>query len=44
MELDFSRGDLTAGLARGAGLVDVNVLNDLFGRARYLVARRGQGE
>lgn len=44
MELDFSRGDLTAGLARSAGLVDVNVLNDLFGRARYLVARRGQGE
>lgn len=44
MELDFSRGDLTAGLARGAGLVAVNVLNDLFGRARYLVARRGQGE
>jgi release factor glutamine methyltransferase len=44
MELDFSRGDLTAGLARGAGLVEVNVLNDLFGRARYLVARRGQGE
>ena len=44
MELDFSRADLSAGLARGAGLVEVNVLNDLFGRARYLVARRGQGE
>jgi len=44
MELDFSRADLTAELARGAGLVAVNVLNDLFGRARYLVARRGQGE
>jgi len=44
MELDFSRADLCAELARGAGLVAVNVLNDLFGRARYLVARRGQGE
>ena len=44
MELDFSRGAVTSGLARGAGLVEVNVLNDLFGRARYLVARRGQGE
>lgn len=44
MELDFSRSELTAGMARGAGLVDINVLNDLFGRARYLVARRGQGE
>lgn len=44
MELDFSRSDLTAELARGAGLVGVNVLDDLFGRARYLIARRGQGE
>jgi release factor glutamine methyltransferase len=44
MELDFFRSDLTAGLARDAGLVDVNLLDDLFGRARYLVARRGQGE
>ena len=43
MELDFSRSDRTAELARGAGLVDVNVLDDLFGRARYLIARRGQG-
>ena len=44
MELDFSRSALTADMARGAGLVDLNVLDDLFGRARYLVARRGQGE
>ena len=43
MELDFSRADLTAGLARGAGLTEIHVRNDLFGRARYLVARRGQG-
>lgn len=44
MELDFSRADLTAELARGAGLTEIHVRNDLFGRARYLVARRGQGE
>ena len=44
MELDFSRSDLTAELARGAGLVGVTVRDDLFGRARYLIARRGKGE
>lgn len=44
MELDFSRSAATACLARDAGLEAVNVLDDLFGRARYLVARRGQGE
>jgi len=44
MELDFSRSAATASLARDAGLEAVNVLDDLFGRARYLVARQGQGE
>lgn len=44
MELDFTRGAAVADLARAAGLCDINVLDDLFGRARYLVARRGQGE
>jgi release factor glutamine methyltransferase len=41
MELDSSRGSVTAGLAREAGLTRVTVLDDLFGRARYLIARRG---
>lgn len=41
MELDSSRGSVTAGLAREAGLSRVTVLDDLFGRARYLIARRG---
>ena len=44
MELDFTRGAAVAGLALEAGLSAVNVLDDLFGRARYLVARQGQGE
>jgi len=44
MELDFTRSAAVAGLAREAGFGGVNVLDDLFGRARYLVARRGQGE
>lgn len=44
MELDFTRAAAVAGLAHEAGLCSVNVLDDLFGRARYLLARRGQGE
>ena len=44
MELDFTRAEAVAGLAHEAGLGSVNVLDDLFGRARYLLARRGQGE
>jgi release factor glutamine methyltransferase len=44
MELDCTRSTAVAGLAREAGLGSVNVMDDLFGRARYLVARREQGE
>jgi release factor glutamine methyltransferase len=44
MELDSTRAEPAAGLAAAAGLGDVTVLNDLFGRARYLIARRGQAE
>ena len=41
MELDSTRGSVTAGLADQAGLSRITVLDDLFGRARYLIARRG---
>jgi release factor glutamine methyltransferase len=44
MELDSTRAGGAAGLAAAAGLGDITVLNDLFGRARYLIARRGQAE
>lgn len=44
MELDFTRSAAVAELARAAGLGSINVMDDLFGRARYLIARRGQGE
>jgi hypothetical protein len=44
MELDSTRAGPAAGLAAAAGLGEVTVLNDLFGRARYLIARRGQAE
>jgi release factor glutamine methyltransferase len=44
MELDFTRSTAVAELARSAGLGSINVMDDLFGRARYLIARRGQGE
>jgi hypothetical protein len=42
MELDSSRSEAVAGLAREAGFGSVDVWDDLFGRARYLTARRGQ--
>ena len=41
MELDSNRAGATAELARASGWGEVQVLDDLFGRARYLVARRG---
>jgi len=44
MELDSSRGAAVAACARDSGWEDVLVMDDLFGRARYLTARRGQGE
>lgn len=40
MELDSKRGGAAAELARGAGWTDINVWDDLFGRRRYLTARR----
>lgn len=41
LELDCSRSEEAARLAGAAGLVDVRVSDDLFGRARYLGARQG---
>lgn len=41
MELDSSRSAAAAALAREAGWLDVAVHDDLFGRPRYLTARRG---
>lgn len=42
IELDASRAAASAGLARAAGWRDVTVHDDLFGRARYLLARRSE--
>jgi len=42
MELDSNRSAAVATLAREAGWVDVAVWDDLFGRPRYLTARREQ--
>jgi len=42
MELDSNRSAAVATLAREAGWLDVAVWDDLFGRPRYLSARRGQ--
>lgn len=42
LEIDATRGAATAALARAAGLVDVTVQDDLYGRARYLLARRSE--
>ncbi len=42
MELDSTRSGAVAALARESGWVDVAVWDDLFGRARYLTARREQ--
>lgn len=41
VELDCTRSEASAVLAREAGFLDVRVSDDLFGRARYLVARQG---
>jgi len=40
MELDSTRAQVAADLARGLGWTTVRVHDDLFGRPRYLVARR----
>ena len=40
MELDSSRGTAAANLALVAGWTEINVWDDLFGRPRYLTARR----
>lgn len=41
LELDSSRAAVTAALAAAAGWQDVAVIRDLFGRDRFLTARRG---
>jgi release factor glutamine methyltransferase len=43
MELDSTRGTAAAGLARGAGWTEIDLWDDLFGRPRYLTARRSHG-
>jgi release factor glutamine methyltransferase len=40
MECDSTRAAMLAGLAEQAGWLEVTVHDDLFGRARYLLARR----
>jgi release factor glutamine methyltransferase len=42
LEVDCSRAAAVAGLASEAGWVDVSVYEDLFGRARYVLARRSE--
>jgi release factor glutamine methyltransferase len=42
VEVDCSRAPAVAGLAAEAGWVDVSVYEDLFGRARYVLARRSE--
>ncbi|HEX5632482.1 MAG TPA: HemK family protein methyltransferase, partial [Gemmatimonadales bacterium] len=42
LELDCTRAGAAAGLARAAGWQDVRVELDLFGRERYLLARRSE--
>jgi release factor glutamine methyltransferase len=42
LEIDAARPRESAALATAAGLLDVTVHNDLFGRARYLLARRSE--
>lgn len=44
VELDSSRSGEAARLANVAGFCDVSVLDDLFGRPRYLIARQGLRE
>ena len=42
LELDASRAQLAGACASGAGWTKVSVINDLFGRERYLLAQRSQ--
>ena len=42
LEVDCSRAPAVAGLAPEAGWVDVSIYEDLFGRARYVLARRSE--
>jgi release factor glutamine methyltransferase len=42
LEVDAKRAGETARLAERAGWRDVTVHDDLFGRARYLLARRSE--
>lgn len=44
LEIDSSRAEGVARLAGAAGLDSVTILDDLFGRARYLLARRSEAE
>jgi len=44
LEVDCSRAGAVARLARSAGLESVEVLDDLFGRARFLLARRSEAK
>jgi release factor glutamine methyltransferase len=44
LELDAARGAASAALARACGWCDVRVEADLFGRERYLLARRSDGQ
>jgi release factor glutamine methyltransferase len=42
LEIDATRGAESARVAEGAGWSDIAVHDDLFGRARYLLARRSE--
>lgn len=42
LELDASRAQLAAACASGTGWTKVSVINDLFGRERYLLAQRSE--
>lgn len=44
LEVDVLRAPAVAALASTAGLTDVTVHEDLFGRARYVLARRSEAE
>ncbi|MGH7593128.1 MAG: peptide chain release factor N(5)-glutamine methyltransferase [Gemmatimonadales bacterium] len=43
MEVDCNRAADSGRIATGLGWQETTVLNDLFGRARYVLARRGSG-
>jgi hypothetical protein len=44
MEIDVSRAAQCAALTGASGYVDVAIHADLFGRERYLLARRSDAE